>query len=570
MAEVGDDALLARARSGEDAAFAELYRRHAAAVRSHARLCCRDPHTAEDLAAEVFARTLRALRAGAGPRDSARAYLLTTVRRLAAQWSTGRGAAEQPVADVGERAEQCASEAQALSRADQSMAARAFHRLPDRWQEVLWHTAVEEEPLSEVAPLLGLSANAAAVLAFRAREGLREAYLQEHVNASLAGEANCREHAGLLGAYARKPSRRRGFQRLRRHLDSCDRCRSAYVELLDLNSTMRGLLPATLPVAAVGWFTAARLADSAPLAVPGVGLGAGAGAGAGAGIGVGAGAGGALGKLAVGATLALATGAVVTGSAPLTLHQAPEAPPAVSGAPQPPAGGAEGGGNLVDPVASPSRGPGRPATTAAAEGQESVEGGGTDAAGAGTGQPEGESGGGSGGGNGRGAQAAEEAQGQGGQGQGGQGQSETAQTEAAEGAAAQGNQGAENGNQGAENGNQGAENGNQGAGQGDPGVGNQGQGQGNGGGNGAGTGNQDRGNGNQGNGNQGNGNQERGNGNQGAGSQGRQPAHGIAANPEEAAPAPVPAADAGGAADAGAGPGAREGAGEGAGEEGPG
>ena len=478
MAEVGDEVLLARARSGEDAAFAELYRRHAAAVRSHARLCCRDPHTAEDLAAEVFARTLRALRAGAGPRDSARAYLLTTVRRLAAQWSTGRGAAEQPVADVGEQtAAHCASEAQALSRADRSMAVRAFHRLPDRWQEVLWHTAVEEEPLSKVAPLLGLSRNAAAVLAFRAREGLREAYLQEHVSAALAGEADCREHVGLLGAFARRPSRRRGFQRLRRHLDSCDRCRAAYAELLDLNATLRGLLPATLPAAAAGWFAATRLTGGASLAASGAGLGTGAGAGVG--LGAGAGAGGALGKLAVGATLALATGAVVTGSAPLTAPGGVDRPPAVSQAPQPPGARQEGGG-LADSAASPSRGPsGRPGPTASGEERQSAAGD----LGEGTGEA----------GDGGVPTDGEERE------QGGPEGGETARAEAAE----------EPGGRLPAEGSRGRENGNQGRGQGEPGAGNQGQG------NGA-QGNGTQGNGTQGNG-RGNGNRGQGNGNQGTG-----------------------------------------------------
>ena len=38
----------------------------AEAVRRYARGCCRDAHTAEDLTGEVFARTLQAVRGGAG------------------------------------------------------------------------------------------------------------------------------------------------------------------------------------------------------------------------------------------------------------------------------------------------------------------------------------------------------------------------------------------------------------------------------------------------------------------------------------------------------------------------
>ncbi|MCZ0974217.1 sigma factor [Streptomyces albulus] len=61
-----DAELVAAMRAGDDSAYEELYRRHAEAVRRHARSCCRDAHTAEDLTGEVFARTLQAVRAGPG------------------------------------------------------------------------------------------------------------------------------------------------------------------------------------------------------------------------------------------------------------------------------------------------------------------------------------------------------------------------------------------------------------------------------------------------------------------------------------------------------------------------
>ena len=79
-----DSELTARVRAGDDAAYEEIYRRHADAVRRYARTCCRDSFTAEDLAGEVFARTLQALKAGRGPEFAVRAYLLTAVRNVAA------------------------------------------------------------------------------------------------------------------------------------------------------------------------------------------------------------------------------------------------------------------------------------------------------------------------------------------------------------------------------------------------------------------------------------------------------------------------------------------------------
>src|SRR3954463_10142209 len=85
---LSDAELIDRMRSGDDTAYEALYRRHAGAVRRYARTCCRDGHTADDLTAEVFARMLQAVRGGSGPEYAVRAYLLTTVRRVAANWTT--------------------------------------------------------------------------------------------------------------------------------------------------------------------------------------------------------------------------------------------------------------------------------------------------------------------------------------------------------------------------------------------------------------------------------------------------------------------------------------------------
>lgn len=258
-----DEVLLERARSGDEAAFAELYRRHAELVRRYARLCCRDRVTADDLTAEVFARTLRIIRQGGGPRASMRGYLLTMIRREAAMWRTGR-LREWPVAEPvpvpGDvwLTPPPAPETQAMRQADRSMVIRAFRSLPERWQTVLWHATVEAQPLQQVAATLGLTVNATSVLAFRAREGLRAAYLQAHVNESIAaGREECRRYASQLGTFTRK-RKRRAFRQLREHLDDCERCRDASLELAELDTTLHGLLP----VAFLGMPTAGGLAEA--------------------------------------------------------------------------------------------------------------------------------------------------------------------------------------------------------------------------------------------------------------------------------------------------------------------
>jgi hypothetical protein len=160
-----------------------------------------------------------------------------------------------------------------MHEAEQSLAIQAFRTLPERWQAVLWHTAVEEESPSEIAPLLGLTANATAVLAHRAREGLRQAYLQAHVSSTLTAKGSCARYADRLGAHARGGLRMRADRELRKHLGECGNCRLAAAELADVNAALKGLLP----VAVVGWFAAAYAAKAAGIVAGGAVVGAAAG-----------------------------------------------------------------------------------------------------------------------------------------------------------------------------------------------------------------------------------------------------------------------------------------------------
>jgi RNA polymerase sigma factor (sigma-70 family) len=305
-----DADLIARMRSGDDTAYEELYRRHSPAVRRYARTCCRDAHTADDLTAEVFARMLQAVRGGRGPEHAVRAYLLTTVRRVAARW-TKSARREQLVDDFavfaadaarsaevsGDDALDVGADVRAMHEAEQSMAMRAFRSLPERWQAVLWHTEVEDESPSEVATLFGLDANGTRVLASRAREGLKQAFLQAHVSAALVDDEECARYADRLGAYARGGLRTRAERGLRKHLEECARCRLAAGQIKEL----AGGIPGVVPVAVIGWFGAAGYAKVATLIAGGTGAGA-AGALAAAGGGSsGAGAGGAAASEGLGA-----------------------------------------------------------------------------------------------------------------------------------------------------------------------------------------------------------------------------------------------------------------------------
>ncbi|MCM2580554.1 sigma factor [Streptomyces meridianus] len=265
-----DSALIARTRRGDEHAYAELCRRHVMSVRRYARSCCRDGHAADDLTGEVFARTLQALRRGAGPDTAVRAHLLSTVRRVAASWATTSGRAwlvDDFAAFAGRMAQtggpggdtvEPGPEVRALHEAERTLVVKAFRRLPERWQTVLWHTTVENEPPARAAVHLGLTADAAAALARRAREGLRQAYLQAHISASRAVGGDCARFSDRMGTYVRGGLRMRAERGLRQHLAACARCRPVALEVQQVNARLRTLLP----VAVIGWFASDYTLDT--------------------------------------------------------------------------------------------------------------------------------------------------------------------------------------------------------------------------------------------------------------------------------------------------------------------
>ncbi|MFG2875608.1 RNA polymerase sigma factor [Streptomyces sp. NPDC048337] len=228
-----------------------LYRRHRRAALAYARTCCRTPQDAEDLVSEAFLRTFQAIRAGAGPRGPWRAYLLAVVRHTAMQWRDGEGLTLL-TGDFDAWCQQAAAgsdpQSRLLAGEDRRLVVRSFRTLPARWQAVLWHTLVEEDPPHEVAALLGISPSAVTSLAFRAREGLREAYLRAHLDT--AADPRCGHFSGMLGAAVRRAARTRAPHGLAVHLAACGACARAYAELIDLNSTLRGAVPAAGTAAA--------------------------------------------------------------------------------------------------------------------------------------------------------------------------------------------------------------------------------------------------------------------------------------------------------------------------------
>jgi RNA polymerase sigma factor (sigma-70 family) len=233
-----DAELLTGVRGGNEAAYGVLYERHASAARAAARSLTRSSSDADDLVSEAFARVLRAIKNGGGPEVAFRPYLVSAVRN--AFYDRARHESRVEVTDELEDRPNVRLLDAAAGRDDRDLVARAFASLPERWQLVLWHTEVEGRPAAEVAPLIGLAPNAVAALAYRAREGLREAYLQAHLE--LVPPERCREPASRLGAYVRNGLSPRERRRVDEHLESCERCQGMLGELQVAATGLRGVL----------------------------------------------------------------------------------------------------------------------------------------------------------------------------------------------------------------------------------------------------------------------------------------------------------------------------------------
>lgn len=241
---VSDAELITAARAGDEQAYAELYRRHVAAALRFARSLTGNAADADDLVAEAFTRVLSALRGGNGPAEAFRPYLLSAVRN-AFYDNARRSLREHPVEELTPIAPGVPFVDPAAAADERRLIATAFQALPERWQLVLWHTEVEGEQPADIAPLLGISANAVAALAYRAREGLRERYLRAHLGSAVDEE--CRPTVSRLPAYTRNRLSRTEAARVRRHLENCGRCRLLFGELADINSRLGALLgPAIL------------------------------------------------------------------------------------------------------------------------------------------------------------------------------------------------------------------------------------------------------------------------------------------------------------------------------------
>lgn len=218
--------LIVRARAGDTGAWGVLYERHSPGARRFARRIA-GPCDAEDLVSVAFERTFGAISRGGGPLDSFRAYLMTAVRH--AYVSHVRIDSRYAWTSNQERLDAAlfAPDATELI-AESTILAAAFRELPERWQAVLWQSAVEGASASELASRYGITRNSMSALTYRAREGLRQAYLAQHIASTQ--EVTCREIRTLIPAFHRGSLSSR-VDEVGAHLAGCGSCAEVISEL---------------------------------------------------------------------------------------------------------------------------------------------------------------------------------------------------------------------------------------------------------------------------------------------------------------------------------------------------
>ena len=341
-----DTTLLTRAREGSAEAFGELWRRHLPAAYGVAgKHGGRTPP--EDIVAEAAAKVFALLQVGRGPDEHFRAYFLTTVRTVAADHTRGE-LRVAPVAgddlelllepaepaDGGDDADGAGSAGGGESDLfDTALVRTAFSGLPERDQQVLWHTTVEGEAPRVVAPMLGMTAGAVSSRAMRARESLRAGYLDAYAERCLAHAESreCTWTIERLGRLVRGRLPRRQTERAEAHVASCPHAAAVAADLREIH---RGFPALVVPLVLAAGFGSTGLAAALGFAGAGV---AGAGAAALA----------AMGEVPVGAGVAATAAAGVTATAAEAGSAAAASGAAVGGAASATGGSGSGPGGAV-------------------------------------------------------------------------------------------------------------------------------------------------------------------------------------------------------------------------------
>ena len=219
-----EDGLLSRARANDTEALSELYRTHVAAARRVA-LSVNRRLDVDDVANEAFIAVMTAFASGHGPVENFRGYFFTAVRHEAERQSR-RAAHETPVDVVPDSRAVAAVDG---GTADRDLMRRMMGRLSREHAETLWSTAVEGETPSSLSSGT-TAASTLAALAYRAREGLRRAYLVEEI-----APTDRDDYTLLIPEFVRGKMSRGRQARMTVHLANCTVCAGVHARLIDVD-----------------------------------------------------------------------------------------------------------------------------------------------------------------------------------------------------------------------------------------------------------------------------------------------------------------------------------------------
>ena len=184
--------LIGRVRAGDPEAMAVLYERYRDSGLRFTRSLMAGAQDAEDVFHDGFTKTVGAIRNGHGPTDVFGPYLNTSIRSVAMTfWKKSGRERPAPEKDLDPGPVEDPGLETVLSVSEHERVAAAMRSLPERWRTVLWHAEILGKRPREIAPVLGIEANAVSALLIRARTGLRAAY--GHQNGPDAGARSASE-----------------------------------------------------------------------------------------------------------------------------------------------------------------------------------------------------------------------------------------------------------------------------------------------------------------------------------------------------------------------------------------
>lgn len=214
-------ALIAAARLGDEASFQSLVAAHRPAVAALAALLSQDDAHARAVVDETFTVARETMRRMLGPGVALRPYLLLLVRRL-----NGEVTEEHAATDLSrERACTAVPFRDHATDPRHAAVARQFSWLPEAWQALVWHLAIEGDDEADVAALLGISPLAVPALQSSALMTLRQFVLAKHRSRTLP--PTCLGHALRLSR-SRSPVTPRAVVR---HTRQCEACREMLEDL---------------------------------------------------------------------------------------------------------------------------------------------------------------------------------------------------------------------------------------------------------------------------------------------------------------------------------------------------